>query len=306
MNTSNRIFNFLAAFSAAMICFSSNIFAGSIQQIKNGKVLIALEGTPAQVGEQFFALNENNKKTAILEITAVKGDRAVAKITKGTTKTADTILSKGVGPSTSTKSAAPVEKIASESTFIRHDLKKLAVNIKASTDMISTLQQDSTNPTPQKETVDMKGSNIGVNVTMGIPLSKTLSIQGFAGYEMLKVAGTALRNVCDGKTTTDCNADISYLTVGALARLTYASNNLEYWAGAGIGFKQPISKKSTALTLDNISLANTAIVALGLDYHLSNTKFIPVSFEYHKSFNESETVPVISHMGVQIGFGILY
>lgn len=305
MNTSNRIFNFLSVLSFIAISFSSQAFAGVVQQVKNGKVLISLEGTPAQVGEQFFALNENNKKTAILEVTAVKGDRAVAKITKGTTKPADTLLSKGVGPVTSTK-AAPEKKSASESTFIRHDLKKLAVNLKISTDAISTLQQDSTNPFPNKETVDMKGSNIGVNVTMGIPLSKTLSIQGFAGYEMLKVTGTALRLVCDGKTTTDCNADISYLTVGALGRLTYASNSMQYWAGAGIGFKQPIAKKSTALTLDNISLANTAIIALGLDYHLSNTKFIPVSFEYHKSFNESETVPTISHMGLQVGFGILY
>jgi hypothetical protein len=299
MNTSNRIFNFLSALSFVVIGLSSQAFAGVIEQVKNGKVLIALKGTPAQVGEQFFALNENNKKTAILEVTAVKGDRAVAKITKGTTKLADTILSKGLG-------AAPEKNSPSESTFIRHDLKKLAVNIKVSTDAISTLQQDSTNPFPNKETVDMKGSNIGLNVTMGIPLGKTLSIQGFAGYEMLKVAGTALRLVCDGKTTTDCNADISYLTVGALGRLTYASNSMEYWAGAGFGFKQPIAKKSTALTLDNISLANTAIIALGLDYHLSNTKFIPVSFEYHKSFNESETVPTISHMGLQVGFGILY
>lgn len=306
MNTSNRIFNFFTVLSLAAIGFSSQVMAGVVQQVKNGKVLISLEGTPAQVGEQFFALNENNKKTAILEVTAVKGDRAVAKITKGTTKPTDSILSKGVGPAPSTKAAAPEKKSAPESTFIRHDLKKIAVNIKASTDAISTLQQDSTNPFPNKETVDMKGSNIGVNVSMNIPLSKTLSVQGFAGYEMLKVAGTALRLVCDGKTTTDCNADISYLTVGALGRLTYASNSMEYWAGAGIGFKQPIAKKSTALTLDNISLANTAIVALGLDYHLSNTKFIPVSFEYHKSFNESETVPTISHMGLQVGFGILY
>lgn len=305
MTTSNRIFSLITLFSLVTVCFCTHAFAGTVQQIKNGKVLVALEGTPAQVGEQFFAINENNKKTAIIEITAVKGDRAVGKITKGTTKPNDTILSKGVGPTTS--AAAPVEKkVPKESSFIRHDLRKLAVNIKFSNDTISTLQQDSTNPFPNKETVDMKGSNIGLNVTMGIPLSQTFSIQGFAGYEMLKVTGAAQRQVCDGKTTTDCNADISYLTVGALARLTYVSDSLEYWAGTGIGFKQPISKKSTALTLDNISLGNTAIIALGLDYHLNNTKFIPVSFEYHKSFNESETVPVISHMGIQVGFGILY
>ncbi len=297
MNTLNRMSNSIALLLITFMFFCSPLFAGTVQQIKNGKVLLSLEGTPAQAGDQFFTVDENNKKNALIQITAVKADRAVGKIIKGTPLQNNTILAKGANR----VAAAP-----KEATFIRHDLTKLSFNLEYSMDLISTLQQDDTNPTPQKETVDMKGSNIGLNVALGFPLGKNFSVQGFAGYEMLKVTGTALRLVCEGKTTRDCNANISYLTVGALARFNYAADHFEFWVGSGVGFKQPLSKNSTALTLENISLGNTLIVALGVDYHLSNTKFIPVSFEYHKSFNESETVPIISHMGLQVGFGILY
>ena len=298
MNTLNRMFNSITLLLMTFMFLSSPLFAGTVQQIKNGKVLIALEGTPVQVGDQFFTVDENNKKTALIQITAVKADRAVGKITKGTPQPNNTILSKGI---------AAVNAAPKEATFIRHDLTKLSFNLKYSMDLISTLQANNTNPNPLKETVDMKGSNMGLNVSLGYPLSKNFSVRGFAGYEMLKVAGVALRLVCDGKTTQDCNADISYLTGGALARYNISANHFEFWVGGGLGFKQPISKNSTALTLENISVASAAIAALGVDYHLSNTKFIPVSFEYHKSlFSESETVPVISHMGILVGFGILY
>jgi hypothetical protein len=291
-----------------MLSLSSNVFAGTIQQIKNGKVLISLDGTSAQVGEQFFALNENNKKTAIIEIITVKSDKAVGKITKGTAKLNDKILSKGMGPVTPQDAKQESEKkLASKSaSFIRHDLNKIAFNIKSSLDTISTLQQTAPNPFSTQETVDMKGNNIGLNVSLAYPMGENFYIQGFGGYEILKASGTANNLVCDGKSSRDCNVDISYITLGGLARYNYISNHFEFWAGAGVGFKQPLSKKSTALTLDNITLANAVIVALGMDYHLSNSAFIPLSFEYHKSFNESETVPLISHMALQVGYGLIF
>ncbi len=298
MITFNRIFKLIAFLSLFNLLLQSISLAGTIQKIKNGKVLISLDGTNAQIGDQFYGLSSANKKTALIEITTVKGDKAIARIIKGKPEANDTILIKG----------SPVEAQSpeSKSTFIRHDMKKIALNLKLSSDVISTLQQDTNAPTPNKETVEMKGTNFGINGMMNIPLGKFLSVEGFVGYELLKVTGTALRNVCDGKTSQTCTADISYLTLGALARYNYASGSMNYWAGAGFGLKQPISKSSTALTLDNISLANSVIVAFGLDYHLSNSQFIPISFEYHKSFNESDTVPVISHIAVLAGYGFLY
>ncbi len=303
MNTSTRIFNFIAAVSFLIICFCSNTFAGLILQVKNGKVLIDLKGTPAQVGEYFFTLNQDNKKTAIIEITSVKAEKAVGKITKGATNVSDTILSKGMGAA-----AVSSNHVAesSRASFIRHDLKKIALNLKTSTDMISTTQQDRGNPFPAKETVMMKGNNMSINVSLGIPFGPTFSVQAFAGYEVLKVAGAAVNLVCDGKTSRDCNVNISYLTLGGLARLNYINGSFELWAGAGVGLKQPIAKTSTALLTENISLANAVIVAMGTDYYINNSFFVPVSIEYHKSFNESETVPKIEHMGAQIGLGMLF
>lgn len=309
MTTSNRTLNsfvvlWLRAVAVSALFLNSQVYAATVQQVKNNKVLINLEGTVAEVGDHFYILDESKKKTGLIEITALKTDKAVALITKGKVKPNDTLVSQKNGASTTPSHTNPESKTLT--SFLRFDLKKIAVNLKLSSDVISTLQQDNSSPYPNKETVDLKGTNIGLNATLGLPVNKNLSIQGYAGYEMLKISGTALRNVCNGKISKDCNADISYLSFGALGRWNFVSNHFQYWIGAGVGFKQPLTKKSTALTLENITLANSGIAALGLDYHLNNKMFIPASFEYHKSFNESDSVPLISHMNLQIGLGLLY
>lgn len=290
-------------FFAVLFLFNVTAFAvPTIEQVKNDKVLISLDGTFTQVGDEFFGINAEKKKTSILEITTIKNDRAVAKVIKGTPQPKDTIeIKMKVGLAAKNQPKTPQKK----PTFIRHDLKKMAINLKISTDTISTKQQDASNQ-PQQETVDMKGNNFGINVSLDLPWQDWFDVRGYVGYEMLKVTATAKFLSCDGKTSTDCNASINYLAFGGIGRFKYIKNNIVFWGGLGLGFKQPIGKKSTALTEQNIALANTAIFALGLDYHVNNQYFIPLSFEYHKSFNESDTVPTIGHSGILFGFGYLF
>lgn len=283
----------------SLIFISSCAFAGTIKQIKNNKVLISLDGKPAKVGDQIYGVDASNKKTSILEITMVKGDQAIAKVVKGTPQPQD---------KTEPKVAAVFTSALGRPTpppSLRQDAIKIAVNLKYIIDSIASKQEDSS-PIPVSEDVTMKGSNFGVNASVDYPMWSWLFLRGYGGYEMLKVTGTSTNLVCDGKSSRDCNVNINYLSAGALARFNYAMTSMDIWAGAGVGFKQPISKKSTALKEENIAMANTAIVALGLDYHLNNKYFVPASFEYHKSFNESNTVPMISSMGFQVGFGLLF
>jgi opacity protein-like surface antigen len=290
-------------FSAFIFIFSFYASAGIIKQVKNEKVLMTLDDSNAQIGDQFYAVNAANKKTALLELTTVKNNQAVAKIIKGTAAVNDTTeAKKSGGASSGTASNAATAK----PTFIRHDLKKMALNLKINSDIISTKQKDNTQTFPNEETVDMVGTNLGLNLTLDLPVNNWFDLRGFAGYEMLKVKGTSKFLSCDGRLSTDCNATINYLTGGGLLRFKYVSSNFEFWSGLGLGFKQPLSKKSTALTEDNIAMATTLIVGLGLDYFLSNKYFIPASFEYHKSFNESETVPKILTTALSIGFGKMF
>lgn len=272
--------------------------AGTIQQVKNGKVLIQFSGDTAQVGDQLFGISSEGKKTALLEVTAVKDNKGVAKVTKGTVKVNDTTQPRGSTPS---KDAFAPAKI------IRRDMKKIAVNFKFLMDSMSTKQQDKTQPEPLTENVDMKGNTFGINASLDYPLNDRFSLRGYAGYEMLKISGTSVRNnMCDNRTSRDCNVNISYLVAGGIARYNYNLPQAQVWAGVGASFKQPLTKKSTALNTENIQIANSILVATGLDYHINNLYFMPISIEYHKSFNESETVPKIQEIAISVGFGKLF
>ena len=307
---SNFIKFFFLCFLSFFLIANSVVQAGIIQQVKNDKVLMTLDDAQVQIGDQFYGINSDKKRTSILEITTVKNLKAVAKIIKGTAQVNDTTEIKSTAVANSNLSQNintnqnknPNFKSPS---FIRHDQKKVAVSLLLGSDTISTQQKDSS-PLPQEEKVDMKGNQFGLNLSIDLPFQDWIDIRAFAGFEMLKIKATALYFSCDGKTSKDCNANINYLTLGGILRLKYIKSNMEFWTGLGTSFKQPISKQSTALTESNIAMANSLIVALGLDYNVSNNYFIPVSFEYHKSFNESDSVPSIMHSVFSLGFGFMF
>ena len=96
------------------------------------------------------------------------------------------------------------------------------------------------------------------------------------------------------------------MIAGGIARYNYNLSKAQLWAGLGATLKQPLVKKSTALNTDNIQMANSILLAGGVDYHINNLYFVPASLEYHKSFNESDTVPKIQEIGLSVGFGKLF
>ncbi len=303
----NKI-NLTQIFFIAATFFFQIINAGQITKVKDNKALLTLDGVQAKIGDQVYGLT-NQKKTSLMQITNIKNGKAVATILKGKAQVNDSLLVKVMGKKTGTVKSTPAQTVVtpnSKTSFLRKDLKQLSVNLKFSSDGIST-KQDSGGSTPVAETVNMEGTNFGVNMHYGIPINSWFSIDGLAGFEMLKVAKEASSpTTCDGHTTADCNAAINYLTFGGLGKANYMMDKMQLWAGLGFGFKQPLTKKSTALTEENIALANALVVAFGLDYKMNNSRFIPISFEFQKSFNESDTVPAIKHFGLNIGYGFLF
>lgn len=303
MNTNLNRFLKLIIFSFFVLPLC--LQAGTVKQVKNNKVLIQLDNTKVNVGDKVFGLNSAKKKTSIIQISTIKNGKALGQVLKGTVKINDTILPQTTGKTTATNQVSnPADTISKKPSFIRKDLKKVSLHIKLSSDSITTKQQDINDV---EETVEMAGTNFGFNGHYDIPLTDTYAFKAFAGIDMLKVAkSSTLATTCDGKTSNNCNVDINYLTFGGLIKASMPLSQSHLWGGIGAGFKQPLTKKSTALTEENIGLGNALIIAFGLDYHLSNKSFIPVSFEYQKSFNESDTVPSIKHMGLNIGYGFLF
>ncbi len=301
-----------AIICVGLILFSNISHAMKIKIIKANKILIDLENEQIKIGDIVM----NASSTATAEILQARPGQAVALIKSGEFQvnqilkvTPKATIQNPVTNSNSAIKTVQVKKRKDQDSDIiyRHDLVKIAVLAKFMSNTIATKQSDNTaQPLTNIETVKMTGFNPGLFVSLDYPGLKWITLRGTLGFEVLSVAGQAQFNSCNNKTSTDCNAQINYFSGAALARYDFYKGQQTYWAAAGGALKFPMSKSSTSLREDDISLANSLILSFGLDYSINNKYFIPVSFEYHYSLNTSDTVPEISQMALQAGYGMQF
>jgi hypothetical protein len=161
-------------------------------------------------------------------------------------------------------------------------------------------EADGSSPTPNVEDVSMKGTSLGVTGVLDQPISNWFTLRGTAGYEPFKATGTATFLSCSG--TTNCTAEMGYLSIGGYARFEiYRANALMIWGGLGGDMKYPISKSTSALKSDDLKLTATYGGAIGADYFISNKNFIPFSIE-QQIFMPSDTVKA-NALVVRVGYG---
>jgi hypothetical protein len=277
--------------------FISNMaFAARVLQHKNGKILIDLEGEEASVDQKMLLINSAGKKVAIATITQIKGSRAIALINKGKSDGSETVRLAGAkatsaksSDSEDTPSPMTEDSSSSSSDVYRLNGTKFSAVLTLAANSMSTKQTDGSNPTPNTEDVALKGSSLGFTGILDYPAAPWLVLRGTLGYEPFTVSGTSQFLSCDGLTSTECNADITYLSAGGYARFDLTRSRATAWLALGFTLKQPLSKKTTALLADDIKTTTTYALATGIDFFVSNKNFIPISAEY-QLFQSSETV----------------
>lgn len=290
-----RISSSLIVLLALTLSFQAN--AAKVVQAKNGKVLIDLEGETANPNQNAVLINAENKKVAIVQISQVKNGKAIGSVTKGQAQGNEKvtlIVPKGT-------SDAAVAESASGNQVYRTTSKKMSVVLSLMSNSMTTKQSDGVQPTPTTEDVNMKGSTFGVTGAIDWPFTSSLVLRGTLGYEPFKTTGTSTGLMCDGSTSTNCTADITYLSAGGYARFDFTKSKTQFWAALGGTLKFPMSKSTTALKQDDIKMTMTYGAAGGLDFFLSNKTFIPVSLE-QQFFLKSDTVSA-SIMMIRVGYG---
>src|SRR5665213_2815825 len=75
--------------------FSTGLYAGEVTKVKGTNALLDLKGDSAAPGDMFYSNSADGKHHGILQITKVKGDKAIAKITKGKVDVGMTLERKG-------------------------------------------------------------------------------------------------------------------------------------------------------------------------------------------------------------------
>ncbi len=305
-------------FLICSITWASQLFAIQVKNVKGVKVLLELQGENVTVGD---IIKSANGSATILQI---KNDQAVAQISSGSLSineivqlanksTNNSNSSANVPAAKNTEPNATNPKVKKANAQMNSDIYSRTSHIKTAVlgkfmyNKMNTKQRDNTSsPGPNEEIVTMTGINPGVFASLDFPWLNWLTLRGTLGYEMLSIGGTAQYQSCDNKSSTSCKATIHYLSGTALGRFDFTKGQKTWWTAFGGGMKFPISKSSTALREEDISFANTIVFSFGLDYNLTNRQYVPISFEYHYSLNQSETVPEISQFALQAGYGISF
>lgn len=274
--------NFL---SLILIFIAINANAIQILKTKENKVLIDLEGETASTDQLLYMLNEEGKKIGLAKIIQIKGERAIAVLTKGTSK--------------GTYSAALIEmktdaengrttKTNTEPKIFRPNAWKLSSVVSLSMNNMKTRRSDGTLPTPNQEDVMLTGTGLGVTGILDFPFKKIV-LRGTLGYEPYVGSGTAQYLSCASLTSRDCNVNIQYLSAGGYIRYNLTNPSNQIWLGLGATGKYPLGKSSSALRTDDIQSTMTYALAGGFDYYLDTTRFIPFSVDY-QNFLSSDTV----------------
>ncbi|UYL08461.1 hypothetical protein B9G69_015565 [Bdellovibrio sp. SKB1291214] len=298
--------------------------AAQVIAVKGGKVMVNLEGAEVAPGDEFFLINPaNNKKSAIIRVKQTKNGKAVADVITGRATVGSTLQAKaasvgGGGKKTSKSSATSTArqndtlsraKTPEEEAAAFDNARDLSFSrtLKNSYGFLGQYSMDSMTPTIKEsvainpaEQPQLKGSGMGAGAFYEWALTRTITVRTTGIFEQFNVSGNTQKNVgCKG--STNCSANINYLSGYALGKYYFTQGRIRSWAGIGGGFLIAVSKSATALDENQIATNQVMILAAGGEYQLNRKTFIPFSVGY-TYFPPSSTVTA-SALVFQVGYG---
>lgn len=281
MKKSLVLFSTLSAF----LMLSNSAEAAKIAQVKDKRVLINLEGESTSPGSEFFVLNTQGKKVALVVIKQVKGDKALGEISKGTAKPGYSMAARGGAGGASTEAAAGSSSDGSSDSYYERKLNQRIRNGNSFGVVGSYLMNsmtatfiDSNLTSSTRVTASMAGSGFGALGYYDYMFSPSIAVRGMAGVEQFKLTGSITTPSCSG--TLLCTVDLTYMSFYGYGRWIFLPGKYKSWIGGGFGYLYAVSKASSVLKQDQISANQIFTLAAGVDIRTSAKNYIPVSLEY--------------------------
>jgi len=310
MNTQLRQFLKVLVVLCAM-AFSQFGFAAKVVGVKGKKILVNLQGEPAQKGDLFFLINPAGKKRAIIKIMKVKGNKALAVLGKGKARKGYTLQyrpkksssakrNKGGGPDTD----APVSMTTGSSRSSGDMYWGIIAGFAQNSMTVKLKQADTdTNPGADRGEESLSGNGFSFKGLIDYKLLESVWFRGTAGIEQFVAEGgqNCGNNVPDYDNAA-CETDIMYISLDFWGRYLFSTGSFRPWVGAGFSLLVPMSKSSTAL--DEASITNTSVMSagLGFDWFTSDSFYVPVQIEYGLLPSSDDVTANIIAVRVGAGF----
>lgn len=283
--------------------FSIHALAASVTQVKGTRVLLNLEGDSIAAGAKVFLLNANGKRVAIVNVTSVKGDRAVGTVTKGKAQAGFTVQTAAGGSSAPSSSAAAAknssddsssEEAPTRSTVVRSGSRSGSGNSKLSGGVLVGFGMQSMSLTAQydpdgggvqpnrSESASLKGSAISIKVFGDYDLSDSFTIRLAVGLEPFKATGSTTQLICNNGSTQNCEVVFNYIGFEGGLQYNLMKGSTRAWVGLGYSFLMEMSKSINIPNLQPNGKTNQLLlIGAGADIGVGrNGSYIPLVIEY--------------------------
>jgi hypothetical protein len=244
--------------------------AMKVAQSKGNKALVTLEsGDSPQVGDLYFVMI-NGKKLGLLEISQVKGKRAIAVVKKGRADVGSELSfakagSGGGGGGSSKQARRGRSRKGGGSGFS-------SLYFGALVGMNSASQTVKVNNATTS--ISMAGNGFSLKAFGDMNITGGLGIIARAGVETLALTG----NATILGTTRAFKTDIMYITGDFLLRYKFDLGSFAPYAAAGMGLHMPMSKQSDAL--GDVPMMTVIFLNGGVNYQLSQNLYLTGLVEY--------------------------
>jgi len=266
-------------FAFSLLVASHAALAAKVSVVKNNKLMIELEGENASPGAEYFVMNPQNKRVAIVKLTQVKNGRAVADLLKGSAKAGYTLQLKSGGSSAATSSSASSGSPSGGDEYYDRKLSQKS-HSGNSWGVIGGYLMNSMTVSTSSMKIDMTGSGFGALGYYDYALSPSITFRGMGGLETYNVAGSNAA-ASPSNCTTNCDVKIQYLSMYGYARWNFMQGDYKSWIGGGVGYLYPMSAPGGSVFANNQMGANQIFVLSGgTDIRLNAKNYIPVSLEY--------------------------
>jgi hypothetical protein len=256
--------------------------AATVLKSQGQEALISFDGNDEAIskGDKYFVINSSGKKTGLIEIQNIKGNRATAKIIKGK-----------VAPSSELKIAVAATNRPSSHAFPQGTSYGLLGGFAMDSQTVKNVRTTT-------ESVKLSGTGLSIEGFFDYPLPTIMESLGFtmrAGLDQFTAKGTS--NAYGAEKT-----NFLLLTLTGLAHIDF---NIERWTpflAAGLSSQYALTQSSNNLLNKNNSISTAAIVGGGTKLQLAENLYGIGQIEYAQFLFQTE-VPM-SYIALRVGAGL--
>jgi len=295
----------IATWAALQLSCGSLALGQAVDKVNNQSVLIGSGASGMKVDQEYYTINDSGKKTGIIKINQVKGDRAVAKILKGSVIQGETLALRNPPAPAKVNSEEANANDTSEFHPRPRAKKFVGFILGYSMDKLSFLAADNNNPVQHSETAGLSGSTMKYKFFLDYPMSDDFAFRFLAGYDGFNGNYSAQSTTINNNGASTSTLSVTLLTAEAEVHWNLYKRALNsFWLGLGYGFDYVLGSTTNMYSLAlGTSYLNTVYLGTGFNVQVGPNSYIPVFAQYNYFFTGANVTQSSINVGLGWGWG---